>query len=571
MNRWSPSFFLGLLAWGLLGPLGSIGAQSSDLPKDQRGPVFSKHAIAAVCPEATREAIEVLREGGNAVDASVCLAIAMAVTWPEAGNIGGGGFMVIHKPGSPAECIEYREKAPLVTHPAYYAPGDSTLTGKAVGVPGTLAGLHLAHSRHGKLPWKRLIEPARKLAAAGFPVYPGLARSLNNGLKNRPANRFAEFHHCFCPPDGSKEWKAGMIFKQPELARAMELIRDQGPAALYQGELGKALVDTVSATGGSITMEDLGLYRANLRKPLEGTFRGASILVPGPPSGGGTALLQMLNILETFPRASTPRSSPEHLHRLTETARFAYRDRARFLGDPDFTPPAPFLIEKGYAKSLASLVNPASFLGEKELGSPIPLAPEPDHTTHFSVIDGQGMAVANTYTLEDSYGSGVVVKGFGFLLNNEMGDFNWVPGLTNTKGKVGTPPNLIAPEKRMLSSQTPVIVTKGGKVWIVSGSPGGRTIPNTVTQVVWNIMDFGMTAKEAVGTPRLHHQWMPNELRIEPNLSAEWEASIGEIKNRGMKVIRSRQGDAHTLVRNPETGKIEAAADPRLAGSAQGD
>ncbi len=564
--KFSPSFALhGLLILGSSFLPGRMAfAQDSQSS-------FRQYAVAAVCPEATKAGLEVLRKGGNAVDASVALALAMAVTWPEAGNIGGGGFMLVHRPDRPAECIEYRETAPLATNPTFYSRTDSTHTGKAVGVPGTLAGLYLAHKRHGKLPWPDLVQPALSLAQDGFAVYPGLARSLNGALKNHSKNRFPELHRVLGPQGGATEWKAGMRLVQPDLAKAMKLIRDQGPDAFYKGPLGQAIVDTVATSGGVMTMEDLGLYKAMVRKPLTGSFRGNQIIVPGPPSSGGFALLQMLGILNEFDLNGHSRNSKRNLHLITEASRLAYRDRARFVGDPEFTPPPHFLLEKAYVAMLAKKIHADRFLKESNLGEAIPFAHESEQTTHFSVMDGDGMAVSNTYTLEDSYGSGVIAKGFGFLLNNEMGDFNWVPGYTDDKGKIGTPPNLIAPGKRMLSSQTPVIVSKDGRAWIVSGSPGGRTIPNTVTQVILNLMAFDMSARDAVDAPRIHHQWMPAVLRAEKTDNEEFEKSIKALEAMGMKVTRSRQGDAHTLVRRLKDGPIEAAPDLRIQGDARGD
>lgn len=533
--------------------------------------IFPKHAVAAVCPEATKVGLAILRKGGNAVDSAVAVALSMAVTWPEAGNIGGGGFMLVHRPGLAPECIEYRETAPLATHPTFYAKSDSTHTGKAVGVPGTLAGLFQAHKRHGKLPWADLVDPALQLAQNGFTVYPGLAKSLNQALKNYPKNRFAEMHRVFAPNDSAKEWKPGMRLVQPDLAKAMKLIKENGPDAFYKGPLGQAIVATVAETGGVLTMEDLGLYRAMVRKPLSGNFRDHQIITPGPPSSGGTVMLQMLNILGEFDLKKQGRYSAQTLHQITEACRLAYRDRARFVGDPEFVPTPSFLIDKSYGSLLAKKIQPNRFLPETELGEAIPLASESDHTTHFSVMDSQGMAVSNTYTLEDSYGSGVIAKGFGFLLNNEMGDFNWIPGHTDEKGKIGTPPNLIAPGKRMLSSQTPAIVVKEGKAWIVTGSPGGRTIPNTVTQVILNLVEFEMNASEAVDAPRMHHQWMPAALKAEPSQNETFENSLKTLKSMGMKVTRSRQGDAHTLVRRLKDGIIEAAPDHRIQGDAKGE
>ncbi len=538
------------------------------------GATFSRNAITAVCPIATKIGADTLKRGGNAVDAAVALAFAMAVTWPEAGNIGGGGFMLIHREDRPPEVVEYRECAPLACHPTFFQKGDTPNSGKAVGVPGTVAGLFLAHSRHGKLPWNELVEPARKLAAEGFPVYKGLARSLNRVLHAYPKAKFPDLHRYFAAPKGGTDWAVGMVLKQPELAHTLSQIRDHGHNGFYKGEVAQGLIYSVVNSGGSMILEDLERYQAKVRAPLRANYKGYTILVPGPPSAGGMILLQMLGILEAAGIGKHPRNSPQTIHLLSEAARLSYRDRARFAGDSIFHPVPTHLWEKNRVVGLAQKLDSSRFLREEELGPALPLAipmaNPSESTTHFSVMDENGMAVANTYTLEDSYGSHHVAKG-GFLLNNELGDFNWFPGQTDDTGRVGTPPNQIAPEKRMLSSQTPVIVLKGNQVFIVSGSPGGRTIPNTVNQILLNIMEFGMTAQEAVEYPRIHHQWMPQSLRAEKHKDLFWENSLKEIEKRGMKVLRSQQGDAHTLVRRPGQNRIECGVDFRIEGAAFGN
>lgn len=547
----------------ILGSLGWAG----------EGPKFSRNAVTAVCPIATRVGADILANGGNAVDASVAVAMAMAVTWPEAGNIGGGGFMLIHREDRPAEVIEYRECAPLIANPNYFQKGDSPNTAKAVGVPGTVAGLFLAHKRHGVLPWKQLVEPARQLANQGFPVYKGLARSLNRVLKNYPKNKYPDLHQYYGPPETSKEWEVGMVLRQPELAKTLEAIRDHGHDGFYKGQVAKELLAHLGKNGGGISQEDFDRYQAQVRAPLRGTYGANTILVPGPPSAGGMILLQMLGTLEAAKVGQNPRNSSYTLQLLAEASRFAYRDRARFAGDPDFQLMPSFLWGKERVQGLAQKIRKDRFLSEDELGSPLPLAPvrslESESTTHFGVMDENGMAVANTYTLEDSYGSHQVSPG-GFLLNNEMGDFNWFPGQTDASGKVGTPPNLIAPGKRMLSSQTPVIVLRENRAWIVSGSPGGRTIPNTVTQTILNILEFQMGAQDAVDYPRVHHQWMPTIFRAEKG-DGDWESAISHLGKMGMKIIRSKQGDAHTLVRSPGQKTIEAGIDRRIEGAAAGN
>ena len=507
------------------------------------------------------------------MDAAVAVAMAMAVTWPEAGNIGGGGFMLIHREDRQPEVIEYRECAPLVATPGYFKRGDSPNTAKAVGVPGTVAGLFLAHKRHGVLPWKQLVQPACQLANQGFPVYKGLSVSLNRVLKNYPKEKYPDLHRFFGPPANASEWKVGMILIQPKLARTMEAIRDHGRDGFYNGQVAKDLVGHLVGNGGAISHEDLDRYQAKVREPLRGSYQGSTILVPGPPSAGGMILLQMLGILENAKVGQNPRNSPKTLKVIAEASRFAFRDRVRFAGDPDYQPIPAFLWEKDRVQGLSKKIRLDRFLFEEELGSPLPLGPvvsqESESTTHFGVMDENGMAVANTYTLEDSYGSHQVSPG-GFLLNNEMGDFNWFPRQTDVSGRVGTPPNLIAPGKRMLSSQTPVIVLDKNRAWIVSGSPGGRTIPNTVAQTIINIIQFKMGAQEAVDFPRIHHQWMPELLRAERG-DGNWESSVIELEKMGMKISRSKQGDSHTLVRQPGQKWIEAGVDHRIEGAAAGN
>jgi gamma-glutamyltranspeptidase/glutathione hydrolase len=319
---------------------------------------------------------------------------------------------------------------------------------------------------------------------------------------------------------------------------------------------------------GLITLADLSGYRANERKPIHGTYRGYDVYAPPPPSSGGTCLVEMLNVLEIFDLRSQGRWSPATLHLIAETMRRAYCDRARYLGDADFVSVPSFLTDKNYAKKLAASIDRAHATRSEDLAKDIAITGEGDNTTHFSVIDGDGMAVANTYTLERTYGSRIVVKGAGFILNNEMMDFNWFPGTTARDGTIGTPPNQIAPRKRMLSSQTPTIVAKYGNVVLVTGSPGSRTIINTSLQVILNVIDFGMTARQAVDAPRLHHQWLPDRLRFEG--TSEYPAAVEKLRAMGHVVTSARQGDAHTIYVDPKTGAITGAEDRRIMGKAAG-
>jgi gamma-glutamyltranspeptidase/glutathione hydrolase len=510
---------------------------------------------------------DILRRGGNAVDAAVATAFAMAVTYPAAGNIGGGGFMLVY-PGGRAEpvVIEYREAAPAAATKTMFPKDHDGYGHRAVGVPGTVRGLALAHKRFGKLPWKDVVMPAVKLAEEGFLLDSAVAGSLNSVVAT--SGDFPELRRVFGKNGGAADWEPGDRLVQKELARTLRLIAEQGPDAFYTGPIADQLAAEMKAGGGLITKEDLARYQAHARTPIHGTYRGYDVYGPPPPSSGGTCLVEMLNILENFDLHKQGRWSPETIHLMIEAMRRAYCDRARHLGDPGFTKIPSHLTTKEYAQRLAKSIDLHKATPSEELAKDIPLAKEGDSTTHFSVIDKDGMAVANTYTLERSYGSRVVVKGAGFLLNNEMIDFNWRPGVTDRKGTIGTAPNQIAPGKRMLSSQTPTIVAKDGKVVLVTGSPGSRTIINTVLCIVVSVVDFNMDIQAAVDAPRLHHQWFPDEARFETR--EEDAATVEKLRALGHTIVGGRQGDAHSIWVDPKTGRYFGAADRRISGKAAG-
>lgn len=536
--------------------------------EEPRAVESSKGMVVCVSAPAAEVGVAVLKDGGNAVDATVAVALAMAVTYPPAGNIGGGGFMLVLPPGAKEPTVfEYRETAPAIVKRDTFVGETSALTHKAVGVPGTLRGLELAHRKFGKLPWKRLVEPAVKLAQDGFPLSESMARSLNSILKSTKMN--PEFHRVFGRSDG-QPWKAGELLVQPDLAKTMQLIADQGPDAFYSGPIAKQLVAEIQSGKGFIALEDLKNYHANERKPIHGTYRGFDVYGPPPPSGGGICLVEMLNILEGFDLKKHSRDSVETEHLLIEAMKRGYVDRARHLGDPEFTKIPDHLITKEYAAELRKSISLDHATKSIDLAKEIALTRESKETTHFSIVDADGMAVSNTYTLEESYGSRIVVKGAGFLLNNEMGDFNWKPGVTTEKGRIGTPPNEVAPGKRMLSSQTPTIVTRDGKLFLVTGSPGGRTITNTVLNVLVNVIDYGMEIQAAVDAPRTHHQWFPDEAKIE-RIATKPELLKG-LKSLGQNVDVKKysQGDAHTILIDPQTGIRKGAADRRTDGKAIG-
>lgn len=567
----SPSVIAGiatLASFALLG-VGRPPAAQERVGGVPTAGVRARHGmVVSVSPAGTDVGAAILKKGGNAVDAAVATAFALAVTYPAAGNIGGGGFMVVHpaNQGKPA-VIEFRETAPAAATKTMFAKGAGDYGHRVVGVPGTVRGLALAHQRFGTLAWKELVGPAVELADKGFIVEARLADSLNRILA--AARDFAELQRVFGKRDGSL-WQAGDRLVQPDLAGTLRRIAEQGPAAFYEGVIAEQIVAEMTSGGGLISKTDLAGYRANLRTPIHGKYRGYDIYAPPPPSSGGTCLVEMLNMLENFDLRSLGRWSPETGHLMIESMRRAYCDRARFLGDPAFTTIPAHLTDKRYARKLAQGIDRQRATPSAQLAPDLALPQEGDSTTHFSVIDKDGMAVANTYTLERSYGARVVVKGAGFLLNNEMLDFNWRPGRTDRQGAIGTKANEIAPGKRMLSSQTPTIVAKNGKVVLVTGSPGSRTIINTVLCVLVNVLDFEMDLARAVAAPRLHHQWLPDEVRFEGEGLDAYPELVDGLRRKGHRLVRSRQGDAHSIMVELKTGDRIGAADRRIHGKAAG-
>jgi gamma-glutamyltranspeptidase/glutathione hydrolase len=524
--------------------------------------------VVAVSPPGADVGCSILRAGGNAVDAAVATAFAMAVTYPAAGNIGGGGFMLIHPPAGKGEpvVIDFRETAPAAATRTMFHKGDSLYTHKAVGVPGTVRGLAGAHQRFGRLPWKEVVLPAVKLAEEGFLIDAQLAGSLNGVVASSAA--FPELRRVLGKDNGDTPWHAGDRLVQKDLGKTLRRIAEQGPNAFYEGPIADLIAAEMRTGGGYITTADLQNYKAKVRKPIHGTYRGFDVYAPPPPSSGGICLVEMLNVLENFDLRKQGRWSPQTLHLMIETMRRAYCDRARYLGDQDFVSIPEHLTSKEYARKLAGSIDPAHATRSEALAPDVPLPCEGDSTTHFSVIDADGMAVSNTYTLERSYGSRIVVKGAGFLLNNEMMDFNWFPGETTRGGQIGTPANQIAPGKRMLSSQTPTVVSRGGKVVLVTGSPGSRTIINTVLCVVVNVLDFDMDVRAAVDAPRLHHPWLPDRAGFEGG--ADYHEAVRQLQRMGHTVSWTRQGDAHTIGLDPRTGRYVGAADRRIDGKVAG-
>ena len=530
--------------------------------------------VASQTRQASRVGREILEKGGNAVDAAVATAFALAVTWPEAGNIGGGGFMMIAPPDDDPVCIDYRETAPGASTQDLYDKDGSRHNYRAVGLPGTVAGLALAHKNYGSLPWRDVVMPAVKLAGDGFEMDAWQASSINGGIRKTDGlteELSANLRKVYGKPDGTP-WASGDRIILPELAKTLQLIADGGKHAFYQGPIAKQIVADMMRHDGLINATDLANYKAVIRKPIRGSFRGYEIYGAPPPSSGGTTLVLALNIIEVLNLDPANRYSTGNTHKIIEAMRRAFRERAAHLGDPDYISNPQELITKPYAAKLAAGVDLERATKSEALLEGIRFTRIGKDTTHFSVIDVNGMAVSNTYTLEQSWGSRMVVAGAGFVLNNEMGDFNWVPGGTNETGRVGTPPNLIEPGKRMLSSMCPVILKRDGKVVLITGSPGGRTIINTVLTIVLNTTMFDMTPVEAIDAPRMHHQWFPDQVkyeafdeRVDPKT---WEA----LSAMGHKVVpsQSAQGSAHSIAVTSGEGRYIGVADKRRGGKADG-
>ncbi len=510
--------------------------------------------VVCVSAPACDAGATVFASGGNAVDAAVATAFALAVTHPSAGNIGGGGFMIVRTPSGDVTAFDYREKAPLKSTKTMYLGADGevvrSLTAAgylAPGVPGTVRGLELAHKKFGKLPWKDVVAPSVALAG-GFTMSAGLARSLNREVQGQMAP-FPASVAAFAKPGGG-EWAEGDRLVQSDLAKTLGAIAEGGANAFYKGWIADRIAEDMKANGGIISKDDLARYKARERVPVRGTFKGYDIVSMPPPSSGGVALIEMLNILEPFDLRSKGLLTAPALHLQIEAMRRAYLDRARLLGDADFVEvPVSRLTSKDYARQVAASIDSGKASSSAELGKDIVSAPataESDETTHFSVIDRNGLAVTSTYTLEGGFGSHVVVKGAGFLLNNEMGDFNRKPGETNVTGDIGTTANQIAPGKRMLSSMTPTMVVKDGRLVLLTGSPGGRTIINTVFAIVLGVTEYGLNGRQAVDLARLHHQWLPDRATFEEG--AVPEDVLATLGAMGHEVrAQSRQGDAHSI------------------------
>jgi gamma-glutamyltranspeptidase/glutathione hydrolase len=551
----------------------------------QRAPVEAEHGMVVSASQiASGIGVDIMKRGGNAADAAVATGIALAVVYPRAGNLGGGGFATLRLADGKATTIDFRETAPAAASRDMYLdadgqviPGQSTVGYKAAGVPGTVAGLALLHQKYGsgKLSWSDLLEPAFRLAEQGFAVSRNLAADLRAG--ERLLGRFPESRRIFLR-DG-KYYQAGEVFRQPELAGTLQRMRKQGAREFYTGETAKLIAADMAANGGSIALADLAGYEAVERPALAGSYRGYDIVTMGPPSSGGVALLQMLGMLESRDVGSLGYHSAAQIHLFVEVMRRAFRDRASFLGDADYVQvPVGRLLDKNYIAGLMKDFDPDHATPSDELKASPLAPPESTETTHFSVVDAAGNAVSITYTLNGLYGNGVTVPGAGFLLNNEMDDFTSKVGAPNGYGLIQGESNAIAPGKRPLSSMTPTIVARDGKPFLVTGSPGGPTIINTVLQVITNVVDFGMNVTRAVDSPRFHHQWQPDELRHEPYFTSEDTVAI--LKAQGYHLATRRtysnataaegrnMGDAESIMVDPRTGTRMGANDIRSADSA---
>ena len=541
---------------------GSPSKNAAKPTSSRNGMVVSEERIA------TLVGLSVLKEGGNAVDAAVAMGFALAVTYPKAGNLGGGGFMLVHlgKPGQTI-AIDYREKAPLkATRDMFLGENREVDVERArhsvysSGVPGTVAGLSLALERYGTMSLERVIAPAIGLAEEGFSVSAELRESLL-GAKER-MKKSAESMDVFFR-NNEEPPKEGEILKQKNLAWSLKQISRNGPQAFYRGAIAKKITAYMKREGGLITEKDLASYEAVAREPVTGDYRGHKIYSMPPPSSGGVLLIEMLNILERYPLSQYGHNSARYVTVLSETMKLAYADRSEHLGDPDFSlVPTEQLISKQYARHRASRINPERATPSRYIkpGSPVPA--QGTNTTHFTVADRFGNVVSNTYTLNFSYGSGLAVPGTGILLNNEMDDFSAKPGTPNAYGLIGREKNSIAPGKRMLSSMTPTIVLKDEELFLATGSPGGSRIITSVLQVILNMVDHKMNIQEATSAPRIHHQWLPDTLYVEKEAG---EGLAAELRKKGYEVKRTGPiGRTQSVAKI--RGLFHGAADPRHPG-----
>lgn len=529
-------------------------------------PVFAKHGMVSTADKyATQVGVDILKQGGNAIDAAVAVGFALAVTYPQAGNLGGGGFMVIKKANGDVTTLDFRETAPSKAHRDMFLDKNgnadnqlSLVSPLSSGVPGTVAGFSYAIEKYGSLPLWKLIAPAEKLANEGIIVNNNLASALNiygrEVLLNDSASKTIFFKQ------NGEPYQLGETLYQKDLAKSLSLIAAQGKDAFYQGDIAKEIIAQMQKSGGLITESDLANYRVIERQPIHGTYRGYDVYSMPLPSSGGVHIIQILNILENFDLKSFGQNSAKTIHTLAESMKYAYADRSEYLGDPAFVKaPVEMLTSKDYATRIAKSISFEKARPSTEIKPGILMPYESDQTTHYSVIDQFGNAVAVTYTLNTNFGNGIIAGKSGILLNNEMDDFSAKPGAVNMYGLTGDEANSIAPNKRPLSSMSPTIITKDGQLVLVTGSPGGSRIITTVLQIILNVLDFDMNIAEATNAPRIHHQWFPDEIRIEKGLNID---TINVLKTLGHRVsVKTTMGSTQSIFVTKDG--FYGAADPR--------
>lgn len=541
-------------------------------------PVKAKNGmVVSACSLATNVGVEILKIGGNAVDASVAVGFALAVTYPYAGNLGGGGFMVMHFNDGTNTSIDYREKAPKSAHEDMYLDSEGNYISElsqsgitSVGVPGSVAGLIYALEKYGTLSLEKVIQPSIDLALNGFHLDESDARSFRNSLST--FKKYPSSYKIFSK--NGVPYEENDLFIQKDLGNTLKIIKENGIDGFYKGKVAEMFVDQVNSLNGYITFHDLIEYKPIEREPIKGTYRDHQIISMGPPSSGGIALVELLNILENFSFEKDDWNSSNYINKLVETMKYVYADRTYHLGDEDFYPvPKQKLTSKKYAKSIFNKLTPHATPSE-EINTQLPVElNESTETTHYSVYDKFGNAVSVTTTINSGFGSKIVVEGAGFLLNNEMDDFSSKPGEPNQFGLLGGIANSIQPGKRMLSAMTPTIVLKNEKPYIIVGSPGGSTIITTVLQVIMNVIDFGMNIQEAVNSPRIHHQWMPDIIYLEEfSISKDVKFNLEKMgykfrdRNKAFRIL----GSAQSIMIDQKNGNIFGAPDPRRSGSAIG-
>ncbi|HAB53482.1 MAG: gamma-glutamyltransferase [Ignavibacteria bacterium RIFOXYB2_FULL_35_12] len=545
----------------------SVRADAPDPVRRKNGMVVSASNLAS------KVGLQVLKKGGNAVDAAVAVGFALAVTYPSAGNIGGGGFMVIHLKDGKNITIDYREKAPInAASEMYFDEKGSVDTNKiqegvlSSGVPGSVAGLIYALEKYGTLKLADVIQPAINLAEIGFPLEYRLAQSFKSYL-----DYFKKYESSLkIFSKNGLPYLEGEIFKQPDLAFTLKQIKEKGRDSFYKGKVAELIVQQSKKLGGIITLEDLENYQAVERQAITGSYKEFEVVSMGPPSAGGIGLIQLLNVLENLNFSKAEWGSSKYIHVLVEAMKYVYADRSVHLGDEDFYPvPKGWLLSKRYSKEIFGKISDEAIASEKVFAGNPKLYKESEETTHYSVYDGQGNAVSTTTTINSGYGSKVVVDGAGFLLNNEMDDFSVQPGFANQFGLIGSKANSIEPGKRMLSSMTPTIILKDGFPYLIAGSPGGSTILTVVLQVILNCINFKMDIQEAINQPRFHHQWLPDQIDYE-----EFGMAVDVIDNlvkRGHKIGQIKSlGRVEGILIDIENNIIFGATDPRGFGSAEG-